>query len=162
MHSIDEKSNRSTKNCKWLLCFFFVVVVLVGTFGDITCKQTHRGVHSSMTQRQTPPIQADTPRTQRQTPPSRQTPPGPRDRHPRRQTPPPLGRTPSGQTPPRLKSGRYASYWNAFLLSLFSFTVSWLVEQTRGYNLIPSTASWTVRRWCSTGLAPMVTTLTVP
>ena len=97
-------------------------------------------------QAHTPPDQADTP--PEQTPPwTRQTPPRP-GRHPPRSrhsppdqtdTPPradPSGsRPPQEQTPPlpldqadppreadcsmRLTSGRYASYWNAFLLYIF-------------------------------------------
>ena len=82
------------------------------------------------------PPRADTPpwsrRPRKQTPPSpqKQTPPSPGSRHPplgSRQTPGsrhlPLGAdTPSEQRPPweadsriRSTSGRYASYWNAFL-----------------------------------------------
>ena len=70
-----------------------------------------------------------------------QTPPGsrpPQSRHPPEQTPPrsrpPRSRHPPEQTPPRsrhttppeaecsirLTSGRYASYWNAFLLKKYS------------------------------------------
>ena len=63
-----------------------------------------------------PPDQADTPQT-------RQTPPGP-GRHPPDQadTPPRPGRPPpppdQADSSIRSTSGRYASYWNAFLLSL--------------------------------------------
>ena len=85
----------------------------------------HAGIH--------PPDQADPPRADtpwtRQTPPHReQTPPRPGRHPPRtRQTPPQNRQTPppqSRQTPPReadssirSTSGRYASYWNAFLLN---------------------------------------------
>ena len=62
---------------------------------------------------QTPPPrdQADTPLDQADTPQTRQTPPGP-GRHPPR-TRPPSPR--EADCSIRLTSGRYASYWNAFL-----------------------------------------------
>ena len=58
--------------------------------------------------RQTPPWQADTP--QAYTPGAD----NPLDRHP-------LGRYPPGETPPRdgYCSGRYASYWNTYLLTQY-------------------------------------------
>ena len=76
--------------------------------------------------RETPPDQAD--------PPAGRTPPGQGEPHRTRQTPP-AGRKPPGQgeppgpgrTPPdqadsriRSTSGRYASYWNAFLFTVLS------------------------------------------
>ena len=86
-----------------------------------------------------PPDQADTPPGPGRPPGTRQTPPGP-GRHPPRQTPPgtrqtspdqadPPGtrQTPPGPGPPReadssirSTSGRYVSYWNAFLFFLIS------------------------------------------
>ena len=74
------------------------------------------------------PPGADTPREQ--TPPGADTPPPPgadnppsRNRHPPKQTPP------REQTPPwegdastRSMSGRYVSYWNAFLFKFFILT----------------------------------------
>ena len=63
-------------------------------------------------------------------------------RHPPGQTPPradiPLEQTPPEQTPPqeadcsiRPMSGRYASYWNAFLLKMFSFAVFHIITWIR-------------------------------
>ena len=79
--------------------------------GGRVCASVHAGIH-------TPPDQADTPWT-RQTPPPDQA-----DTHP----PPGPGRPPLGPGRPpreadssiRSTSGRYASYWNAFLLNLRS------------------------------------------
>ena len=65
-------------------------------------------------QEQTPPMEADTP--WRQTPPGADTPP--RSRHPPgADTPPPRSRPPPGAADSSIRStsGRYASYWNAFL-----------------------------------------------
>ena len=60
--------------------------------------------------RQTPPG-ADTPRDQ--TPPGSRPPPGSRHPLPREQTPPP-----GADSGIRSTSGRYASYWNAFLFHI--------------------------------------------
>ena len=73
---------------------------------------------------QTPPEQTPQDQTPREQTPPEQTPPGTR---PPEQTPPgtrpPPEQTPQEQTPPReadssirSTNGRYASYWNAFLL----------------------------------------------
>ena len=73
--------------------------------GGRVSASVHAGIH-------TPPDQADTPWT-RQTPP----PPDQADTHP----PPGPGRPPrEADSSIRSTSGRYASYWNAFLLNLRS------------------------------------------
>ena len=95
------------------------------------CHSIHRGVVSHKALRQTPPLPSrhppeQTPLQSRHPAPRPDTPPPPRSRHspradtaPGPDTPPP----PPGQTHPRepdsgiwSTSGRYASYWNAFLL----------------------------------------------
>ena len=102
------------------------------------CHSVHRGgsasVHAGMpTPRPDPPEQThNTPQTRHHPPGTRHHPPGTRH-HPPRADPPPGADTPWGadtpqeQTPPdqtpsqeadssiRSTSGRYASYWNAFL-----------------------------------------------
>ena len=84
--------------------------------------------------REKPPGQGD-PKT-RQTPPGRETPPDQGD-PPDQADPPEQGRPPGRENPPgpcrppppeadsriRSTSGRYASYWNAFLLCGLSFTL---------------------------------------
>ena len=75
--------------------------------------------------KQTSPQEADTP-LEADIPPKKQTPP--RSRHPREADTPPKSRPPWKQTPPKKQTppfpweirstrGRYASYWNAMILS---------------------------------------------
>ena len=82
----------------------------------------------------------------------------PLGRHPPRQTPP-LGRQPPGQTPPRQTapdshcSGRYASYWNAFLLVSAKWTPdSGVIKKWYGGTVVSiacaHSASWPRLRLC--------------
>ena len=97
------------------------------------CDSVHRGVSRQgepppPPTRQTPPRTRQTPNPQDQAdphPPDQADPPPGRETPPDRQTPPGQGAPPGpGRPPPReadsrirSTSGRYASYWNAFLLS---------------------------------------------
>ena len=94
------------------------------------CDSVHRGnlrAGRPPRQRKNPPDQADTPRT-RQTPPrTRQTPPQTRQTPPDQGDTPPTRQTPLREADSRIRStsGRYASYWNAFLFySLFTQTMN--------------------------------------
>ena len=87
------------------------------------CDSVHKGVGVCLSAcwDTTPPPQEQTPRS-RHPPPKKQTPP---KTPPKKQNPPGAEPPPKKQTPPqeagsgiRSMSGRYASYWNAFLLSM--------------------------------------------
>ena len=95
--------------------------------------------------RQTPPDQADTPPGTRQTPPGPGRPPQGPGRPPQDQADTPLG--PGRPPPPReadssiwSTSGRYASYWNAFLFGTCFYgpcstsKISKLLQSTAFYN----------------------------
>ena len=102
------------------------------------CDSVHRGVSGEPPPgpRRTPPDQSDPPGMENP-PGARQTPPVPRRTPPTRQTPPPpwdqADPPRTRQIPPgedcsiRSMSGRYASYWNAFLFILtFCHLISWI------------------------------------
>ena len=104
----------------WAKVMFLQASVILSTGGCLPqCMLEYTTPEQTHPPEQTPP-RADTP--------WEQTPP--RSRHPREQTPPPprADTFPREQTPPhpreadsciRSTSGRYASYWNAFLLTIF-------------------------------------------
>ena len=76
------------------------------------CDSVHRGGSPAG---RTPPWQGDPPgkEVDRENTPGKETPLG--------RTPPPSRETPQGRPPPAIRSGRYASYWNAFLFG----TIVW-------------------------------------
>ena len=121
----------------WAKVMFLQVSVILSTGGGVSAS-VHPGI----------PCREQTPPGSR--PPPEQTPPGSRD--PQEHTPPgsrhqPQSRHPPGaDTPPpreadsgiRSTTGRYASYWNAFL-SRNKFTSDWLSK----FSLEPSDHSMT-------------------
>ena len=126
------------------------------------CHSVHGGsasVHAGIT-----PHQSRHPQEAEQTPPEAGTPPGADTPCPQEQTPPPPeADTLPEQTPPpssacweiRPTSGRYASYWNAFLFwyfcaSIRSFTNDWLSVDLVIQPLIKCFTFWIFRYfWAS-------------
>ena len=90
--------------------------------------QTHNLGADTPQSSQPPPLpRADTP--QEQTPPRADTPPG--SRHPPDQTPPPGSRHPpprEADSSIRSTSGRYASYWNAFLFCTTFLSYLYMIQ----------------------------------
>ena len=88
------------------------------TGADTPPEQTPPGADTP--QEQTPREQTHTPRADNPLPPGADTPPGAdipqKQTPPKEQTPPPTHEADSGI---RSTSGRYASYWNAFLIFVF-------------------------------------------
>ena len=123
---VDEwtRANESPDLVDWILVLFLLATTKLGQGNIFTsvCQEfcTHGGsasVHAGMHPPSRHPPGADTPR------PDTTNPPG-ADTTPWEQTPPPGPEPPPGTDPPgadtsiRSTSGRYASYWNAFLFWL--------------------------------------------
>ena len=94
--------------------------------GGRVSASVHAGMPDPPRTKQTPPDQADPPGPGRHPPGTRQTPPDQADTPPdqtpprTRQPPPGPGRHPPREADSSIRStsGRYASYWNAFLSTL--------------------------------------------
>ena len=105
---------RQTKFAKVMFLHLSVIVFTVICLPQCMLGYTHPWEQTP------PPPPADTPQSRH--PPGSRHPPAPRSRHPWEQT------APKEQTPPcsacwviRVTSGRYASYWNAYLYSMLFF-----------------------------------------
>ena len=98
------------------------------------CDSVHRGEgglrQGEPPQQGDPPWQGEPP-PGKENPPSMETPPGKENPPPGQGEPPQQGDPPGKETPPpsiRSMSGRYASYWNAFLSYVFSYLEKNTVE----------------------------------